>query len=457
MTFRQPRPVTAGAILLIVLLGCQAQPGQQSSGSRRPTPGGQQNRKPGGKAMVDLFFEIPLEESTKIEIAATPIRPSAAAALPKAAAPADAACARPFCNDEWNSRLGKGVPAVQWPIRWETALNPKFPPSYIAQAGDRILVEGGGQWQLFDRNGKMLSSAAIKSGQSVMDPAHALIYAVDQDGALSAYRFADGRKVFTTSLAYGDTFWRQFLARSGSRLIILGVEQEAFPHRPTPPNKSVIEVKELADPLRVDPSGQLLSVRDAGNLRAESSKVTMALHAGTLAFAVPDRIYLVDLNLKVGAALEESFEPVVLSLDEAGRVYLIAKRGEQLSLWVITPQGQRVLAYDLPPEFGIPSVPPIVGYDHRIYLTGAGRTLAINPDGKLAWEQPMSGPAAVTADDQLLVASGSVLVAFDGRGNRRVIRDFQGDVLKTPPITASDGDILVASAQRLYRLTPLPR
>jgi len=48
-------------------------------------------------------------------------------------------------------------------------------------------------------------------------------------------------------------------------------------------------------------------------------------------------------------------------------------------------------------------------------------------------------------------------MAFDLRGKRRVIRDFEGDVLKTPAITASDGDILVASARKLYRLTPLPR
>ena len=57
--------------------------------------------------MIDLFFEIPLEASTKIEVPPTPIRPDGASgALPQASARQDAACSRPFCNDEWNSRIG---------------------------------------------------------------------------------------------------------------------------------------------------------------------------------------------------------------------------------------------------------------------------------------------------------------------------------------------------------------
>ncbi len=408
--------------------------------------------------MTDLFFEIPLEESTKIEIAPTPIRSNGAGTpLPEAQARPDAACARPFCNDEWNSRVSSRVPAGQWPVQWETALNPKFPPSYVSTAEDRILVEGGGQWQLFDAGGKAIASARIKSGQAIMDPAHSLIYAVDQDGALSAYSFLDGKKVFSTSLAFGDTFGQQYLARVGNRLVIVSVEREAFPHRPTPPNRSVVEVKEISEPLRVDASGALLSVRDVGELRAESSTVAIAMHGGTLAFAVPGRIYLTDLNLKVSAGLEDSFQPVLLSLDEGGRIYLIARREEKLSLWVVTHEGQRLLAYDLPREFGEPRVPPIVGYNHRIYLIGAGRSLAVDLDGTLAWELPLSGPATVAADDHLLISSGPTLVAVDAKGTQRVIREFQGEALKTAAVTAADGSILVASAQRLYRLSPRGR
>jgi hypothetical protein len=286
-----------------------------------------------------------------------------------------------------------------------------------------------------------------------MDPVHSLIYAVDQNGALAAYRFADGRQVFTTSLAYGDTFWRQYLARSGNHLLIASIEIEAFPHRPTPPNRSVIEVKELTEPLRVDPSGALLSVRDVGHLRAESSKIAVAMHGGTVAFAVPNRVYIADLNLKVSTALEDSFEPVMMSLDEGGRIYLLARRGEAISLWIVTPQGHRLGAYDLPGDFGTPTVPPIVGYDHRVYLMGAGRALAVNPDGKPAWDEPVSGPASATADNQLLVSRGPALIAVDAKGAQHMVHQFAGDTLKTAPVTAADGSILVAGAQKLYRLS----
>jgi outer membrane protein assembly factor BamB len=447
------RPFAAGVVLIAALAGCQAQP--QPGGSRPPAAEKKQNAQPQGKAMIDLFFEIPLEESKKIEIPPIPIRPNGTtAALPHAVPRTDAPCARPFCNDEWNSRVTGRVSPGQWSVLREAALNPKFPPSYISTAGDRILVEGGGQWQLLDTNGRAIASAAIKSGQAVMDPVHSLVYAVDQDGALSAYRFTDGQKVYTTSLAFGDTFWRQYLARSGDRLVVVGVDQEAFPHRPTPPNRAVVEVKELTEPLQVDPSGSLLSVEDTGRLRAESSTVAFAMHGSTLVFAVPGRVYLADLNLKVAASLEDSFEPVLMSLDEGGRIYLIVRRGEQVSLWVITPQGQRLLAYDIPREFGVPVVPPIVGYDHKVYLMGSGRSLAVNPNGTLAWDQPVSGPASVTADDQLLISAGSALMALDAKGTPRLVREFKGETLKTPPVTAGDGSILVASAQRLYRLSP---
>ncbi len=403
--------------------------------------------------MIDLFFEIPLVESRPIAAAATPIRAGGPIAVPKAAPRSGSACTRAFCNEELNSRLTGDAAAAKWTVRWQTPLNPKVPPSYISSAGDRILIEGGGQWQLFDTSGKPIASARIKSGQPVMDPAHSLVYAVDQDGALSAYRFADGQRAYTTSLSYGDTFWRTYLARSGNRLVAVGVEVEAYPHRPAPPNKSVIDIRELADPLRVDPNGALLSVRSPGNLRTTTSMFAVAMHGDTLAFAVPNRVYFGDLNFKINGAFEDSFDPIMLSLDEDGRIYLLVKRGQQQSLWVLTPQGQRVLAYDIPAQFGLPSVPPIVGYNHEVFLMGAGGILAIHPDGRLAWQQPTGGFAAVSANDELVVASGNTLAAFNSNGTRRVLWG-SGDPLRTPPATMEGGDILVASVNRLYRLTP---
>ncbi len=408
--------------------------------------------------MTEIFFEMPLKSSQKIEAPAIPLQTSGLVATPpKAVAQSDAAIPRTFCDDEWNSRLNRGVSAVRWPAKWETPLNGTYPPSSVSRSADRILLEGGGQWQLFDRGGKFLAAQPIKHGMALMDSAHSVFYAVDQAGAVTAYNLSDGKKAWSTSLAYGEVFALRYLARVGNRLIMVSVEQEAFPHRKTPPNRSVIQTKELSEPLRVSPGGDLLSVRDAGSLRAETAKVALAMHGSTIAFAVTDRLYFLDLNLKVLAAMETGIEPVMLSLDETGRAYLIGKNAAQYALWSITPQGQRAFAYDIPAEFGMPLMPPIVGYDHRVYLSLPGRIVALSPDGKVAWEQGVSGPATISADDQLLVSSGSLLLAFDQKGNRRVIRDFEGDVLKTAAITTGEGDILVASATKLYRLTPLPR
>jgi hypothetical protein len=125
-----------------------------------------------------------------------------------------------------------------------------------------------------------------------------------------------------------------------------------------------------------------------------------------------------------------------MSLDEAGRVYLLAQTKVGLELWLGNKDGQRLLSSALPQDMRVNPTPPMVSYNHRIYILGADRVIAIAPSGKLAWVRPLKTAhafAVVTADDQLLVSDGSELVVFDEAGKRRVLQTFADDVLATPP------------------------
>jgi hypothetical protein len=64
--------------------------------------------------------------------------------------------------------------------------------------------------------------------------------------------------------------------------------------------------------------------------------------------------------------------------------------------------------------------------------------------------------AVVTANDQLLVSVGSMLLAFDEKGERRTLYAFEGEELVTQPILTERERIIVATQESLYYLVPKP-
>lgn len=408
--------------------------------------------KPGGRTMIELSRQTALEDPVRVEVAARPISPARSPAVLAAASPvAGAACPQPYANAEMNSRLPAPLPAGAWRIRWQTSTNSAFRPSFVTQDGDRILEQGEGLWQLFDLDGKAVANGRYGPSFVVLDAQHSMFYLVDSNNFIVGYRLGDGKKQFMTPPAFSRIFARPLLARRGNRLLIVGVEQEGYPHRPSPPNQSVVEFKELGDRLEVDSSGLLMSLTSAGKLLVNTSTLFPAMGDETVVFAVPGRIYMAALDLTMKGALEADFEPLGLSLDEAGRIYLLARTDGRLALWLVTPQGEQLMSFDIAPNLQ-PGAVPIIGYDHRVYLLAADRVLCVGADGKLAWEHVGHiGGAGVTADNQLLGSAGTEVAAFDKEGKRKVLFTF-GESIVTPPVMTAAGDILVASQNKLYCL-----
>jgi hypothetical protein len=218
-----------------------------------------------------------------------------------------------------------------------------------------------------------------------------------------------------------------------------------------------LQIQDLGDEQKVDESGILQN----GVVQAEAPRPTLhllsALHRDTLVLAYREQIEFLDLHLRHLGELKAGFAPVAMSLDETGQVYLLVQAEAGRSLWIVRPTGERTVSLSLAPSTSIR--PPLVGLDHRIFLLESGRLMAIGADGRRLWERSLVGDlggAVVTANDRVLVASGHEILSLDPEGKATVLYDFLGEGLLTPPVLTSRGDLLVASATKLYCLNVTP-
>jgi hypothetical protein len=256
------------------------------------------------------------------------------------------------------------------------------------------------------------------------------------------------------TLYSGSAFDRAFMARRGSRFISVSIMMRTDPDLPDP-EVSMFEVTDLRDPAFKK------SYKDAGgpveiaDLARASSLLLGAMQADTVLLATHDRIFFADLAGELNTALAGTFAPVSMSLDETGRMYLVVESEGRQSLWLLTQAGERLYAFAMP-EGHKASHPPIIGYDHSVYLLAGGQIICVAPDGNPRWLKSAAGRtggAVVTADDQLLVSEGNEVAAYGVRGDRRLVHRFEEQLVTAPIII--DGDrILVASDRRLFCLMP---
>ena len=238
--------------------------------------------------------------------------------------------------------------------------------------------------------------------------------------------------------------------RNGS-LVTVGFEIAEDVHK-ADPEYSIAEITNVSDPASrkswIEPGGPAV-VQD---LVAHTPLMLPAMHADTLVLALQNGIYILDTSLNIRQGMTGNFVPAIFSLDEAGRIYLIEQSGGENSLWLLQPDGERLYSFRLPPGITNLIAPPIIGYNHVVYLISHSATFAVGQDGKLNWsrdpQSSISG-AVVTADDQLLTSEGNQVAAWDAKGERHVVYTFP-ERLTTAPILAANGELLVASRASIF-------
>ncbi len=373
------------------------------------------------------------------------------APAPRAVPGADAQVLQPFVNAQQNSRLG--VPAGNgktWALKWRASISDNVQATTLLAAGERILAYGEMSWQLFDGRGNAIQERTIGESGATLDPQQSLFYAADQFGRLAAFNLNDGKPAFTMLLRQTKAFRRTFIDRRGALLITVGFQLAVDAHKEDP-QYSIAEVTDLHDPGNrkswIDPGGPVI----AHDLVAHTNLMLPAMIGSSLVLALRDGVYVLDSALEIRHALTGSFVPAALSLDEAG-IHLVVQAGQTVSLWLLKPDGERVYSFDLPPGITRLLGPPIVGYNHVVYLISGRHILAVGQDGKLDWSREATSPiagAAVTADDQLLTSEGSQVAAWDAKGERRVLFTFP-EALTTAPILTKSGELLAAGRSGLF-------
>jgi hypothetical protein len=412
-------------------------------------------------SMEDYFTRL-WKGPVKPKVPAKAIRPAPKSQeLARAEPGAEGSVIRPYINDEQNSRIISRLgPPGQFRPKWTFAPPDQQVNGLVLMTGERVLAPCSFGCYILDRNdGRMLNQVRQLSGSSTLDPVNSLLYSKNIFGLVGGYRIDDGGSAFSLLLQGGKEFGQEFVARRGSQLLTVSTALPA--NEPPDPEETHIELTELGDP-----AGPHV-VQD---LMYESSRMMAAMHGDTLVVSTHDRIFTIDRELEVQNELTCSFGPMALSLDEAGRIYIIVyvggKRdvflGGHYALWLLTQDGEGLWAYDFPDGMQA-CFPPIVGYDHTVYTFAApggydvnGQQLyAISPNGKLKWSHPVPGHyahAVVTADDHLLVSVGSDIVVFDPKGERRVLYTFSGEELCSPPLLTDKGELIVASRTAVHCL-----
>lgn len=312
----------------------------------------------------------------------------------------------PFVRPERSSRLAvplpKGRARERWTFAFDPKLDPKLDAAFVVSAGTRVLVQGRpfgapterqSAFVLLDTRGHRIASGLLDGDLVRLDPAGGKLYGIGGAGQPSAWQLADGSHA---------------------------------------PDKLGPD----------DPRG----VQGSLAVRA-------ATHRGTHVFMQEAGVEIDD---RVAGRQRTVVEPPVVPLDGAiddeGNLHVLVRQGQDLALWT-TPLALGSIGRIRigPLRRDRAAVPPIVGKAVRVLVLD-DRLLAIAPDGKTLWERrgALTGGATLTADDRLLVATDTKVLAIDPAGHATELVSAPKEIFLTPPIVTGAGLLLVASGSALH-------
>ena len=425
--------------------------------SPQPRRGTARQKQEITKRMSDSFTSSWDPAPIDIGVPGIAIAPATRYISPPPAPPGtDGAARRFFINDSLNGRVihAAGAAEPAWRERWRADLQPGLTPVCLMSAGERILLQALGEWSLWNTEGKLIGTGAVTASSMVLDPSGGLFFGADHAGLIVARRLEDGQPAFSMGLTFGRNFSRTFIARRGQRLFVISLEMAQDPHSPEPEN-SMIETVDLGDPGAQKSFGQPGAPVVSADLMRATRLLVPAMHGDSVIVATQNRIYRMDLELRFQSALTGSFTPRFLSVDETGVIYLLADFKEGTAFAEISDRGGRLNWFVLP-SGAIPSMPPVIGYDHTAYILAGSQIYSIGVAGKLNWTRAAGGTiagAVATTDGRLVIAAGSLVSAYDAKGARQVLHTFKDHSISAGPIFTQSGDILVASGTSLFCLT----
>ncbi len=166
-------------------------------------------------------------------------------------------------------------------------------------------------------------------------------------------------------------------------------------------------------------------------------------------------ILILNLDLSISKVFSGNFVPKAMSLDESGNCHLTVLTPEGGKYWKLDSSGKLQLEVALNTAISAVPQPPVVGFDHRVYVQLSNHILQLDQDGKRRCSFPTQSIDArclVTPKGQLLIADGKRLVVQEADCSTRVLMEFDVPICGMTNIVEGNR-ILVATNSKLYCLS----
>lgn len=367
-----------------------------------------------------------------------------------------------YLNPQRNSRLNSIFPDSKlWEIKWRTELNSDEIPGHILFNDERIIIQYESGWQLFDTSGKHITEGIRAEGDILIDKAENIFYINDPTGFIEAIDIITGKTIFYVHPYFGKGFKKSVMFSDGNKILCISNELPIITHdSPTEfPETTLFEIIELENSRETDDDKILSSTKQLAHLFCKTSRFIAAFHDSTIILAVPNHIYFIDAKLNVTKDLCENFIPLEMSIDEDMRIYLLAEIIEddkiiKTALWIIDSVGNLISDVEINPLRNDFLTPPVIDFEHNVFIRYEDRILAIEPYGSVLWEQNIQKPLSGfnSAKNYLLTSEGNILTALDKNGERKFIHHFEDEELTTAPLLTNSNEILVTTQNFLYCL-----
>ena len=413
---------------------------------------GQQAPARGSKNLIEIVRSTGQSNPPKVEYTAHPLESSTVQTSRPAVPVASPNYVRVLGSAAQNSRVPGSLHPGLYQLLWQSPL--PSASSAVLLAGNRILVQRAGGWTLFDRGGKQIAEGFSGRATITLDPSAGMFFALGSGNTLHALGLEQGDLRFNIPLGYNESFIWPMFHRAGKRIIAAAAEQPMFAPKVQPPTRSLFQAIEIGTPIKLSPYKILLSVdvqqdlifKDANMIPVASGDILWAVLPGLLIRTSPAQ--------GIDGAWTDSFKAISASADEAGWLHMLVAAGPTATpeLWIVTPEGRRIVRAQVPVAYRDSKLPPAIGYDRRIYLRSSRHMAAFSPQGELLWEAQSAAPIAglsATPDGRIVIAAGRDIAVYDTNGNSTPLVTLPS-AATTPPVVTVDGEILIGTEAGLF-------
>ncbi len=370
--------------------------------------------------------------------------------------PSDFSIVSCFSNEAHNGRSAVKLAKNLWSQKWKVPLDESLTPRHILFCNDYIIVYGNGQWQLFSMQGKTLNSGAAGFSELYIDKQTGLFFFADYNGLIQARNLQDGSHKYSFFPMFSTGYSRPAFFRKERLLDILSVEENENPHGNVTLRSSVIEAVDIGEPETIDDNGYLLSAHRLKDIQVNSTEVNAVFSDNLAVVAAPDQIIITGAELKIARIIKGEFKPVAMSMDESGRIYIVASLagsvGKKNALWVIDSSGSKLADIELPG--GAESFnPPLLGYGLKLYVTSDKHIYSINLKEnsftEVPFEKPLGG-AVISSDNKIVLAAGKMIFGIDDNGETIYLTHLDDDKWITNPVFAGNDNLICSTGKFLY-------